>query len=122
MKSAKVKSAARERRRLRIRRNVKGTAEKPRLVVHKSLNHIYVQIVDDDEQTTLLAASSLSKELRAELATGGNVEAARAVGRFIGARAVEKGIRKVVFDRGGYIYHGRVKALAEAAREAGLEL
>jgi large subunit ribosomal protein L18 len=103
----------------RIRKKVAGTAEKPRLSVNRSLNHIRAQIIDDAHGATLVAASTLEKELRD--ATGGNVEAARRVGRLVAERALAKGIEQVVFDRGGYIYHGRVKSLAEAAREAGLK-
>jgi len=100
---------------------VKGTADRPRLAVYKSLNHIYAQIVDDDAERTLVAASSLSKEIRAEIKSGGNVEAARVIGGLIARRALEKNIRKLVFDRGGYVYHGRLKALADAVRAAGIE-
>jgi large subunit ribosomal protein L18 len=89
--------------------------------VYKSLNHIYAQIVDDDAERTLVAASSLSKEIRAEIKSGGNVEAARVIGGLIARRALEKNIRKLVFDRGGYVYHGRLKALADAVRAAGIE-
>jgi large subunit ribosomal protein L18 len=103
----------------RIRKKVAGTPERPRLAVFRSLNHIYAQVIDDGRGHTLCAASSSEKDLRAN--PGGNVEAARAVGRLIAERAREKGIEQVVFDRGGYIYHGRVKGLAEAAREAGLK-
>ena len=102
----------------RIRRKVQGSAERPRLTIYRSLNHIYAQIIDDAEGTTLVAASTTEKDLRG--ATGGNVEAAMRVGRAIAERASAKGINQVVFDRGGYRYHGRVKALADAAREAGL--
>lgn len=100
---------------------MKGTADRPRLAVYKSLNHIYAQIVDDDAERTLVAASSLSKEIRAEIKSGGNVEAARVIGGLIARRALEKNIRKLVFDRGGYVYHGRLKALADAVRAAGIE-
>ncbi len=121
MGGTKAKVAGLQRRRRRIRRKVTGHASSPRLAVYRSLKHIYAQIVDDDRQTTLVAASSLSKEIRDEVTSGGNVAAARAVGRLIAQKAGEKNIRRVVFDRGGRLYHGRVKALAEAAREAGLE-
>jgi len=100
---------------------VKGSASRPRLAVYRSLNNIYAQMVDDDAQRTLVAASSRSKEIRSELKSGGNVEAARAVGRLVAQKALENNIRRVVFYRGGRLYHGRVKALAEGAREAGLE-
>lgn len=102
----------------RIRRKVKGSGERPRLAIYRSLNHIYAQIIDDDQGQTLVAAATTEKDLRAK--TGGNLEAARRVGRTIAERALAKGIEQVVFDRGGYLYHGRVKALTDAAREAGL--
>ena len=102
----------------RIRRKVQGSAERPRLTIYRSLNHIYAQIIDDAEGKTIVAASTTEKDLRG--ATGGNIEAAVRVGRAIAERASAKGINQVVFDRGGYRYHGRVKALADAAREAGL--
>ena len=121
MHETKVRSAALQRRRRRIRKKVTGHASLPRLAVYRSLKHIYAQVVDDDVQRTLVAASSRSKKIRDELKSGGNVEAARAVGRLVAQEALEKNIRSVVFDRGGRIYHGRVKALAEGAREAGLE-
>ncbi|MGC9293144.1 MAG: 50S ribosomal protein L18 [Acidobacteriaceae bacterium] len=101
----------------RIRRKMTGTAARPRLNVYRSLNNIFAQVIDDAAGVTLVSASSLSAKLK----TGGNVAAARAVGKLVAERAKEKGIRAVVFDRGGYLYHGRIKALAEAAREAGLE-
>jgi large subunit ribosomal protein L18 len=103
----------------RIRRKLRGTAERPRLAVFRSLNHIYAQVIDDEKGVTLCAASTLEKS--AGLAVSGNVEAAKAIGRLIAERARERGITDVVFDRGGYIYHGRVRSLAEAAREAGLQ-
>jgi len=104
----------------RIRKKMQGTPERPRLNIYRSLNHIYVQVVDDLEGKTLVSASTAegAKEGRR---TGGNVAAAKAVGKAIAERAKAKGVTKVVFDRGGYIYHGRVKALADAAREAGLQ-
>jgi large subunit ribosomal protein L18 len=102
----------------RIRRKVRGTGERPRLAIFRSLNHIYAQLVDDDAGQTLASASTVEKDLRG--GTGGNIEAARRVGRAIAERALAKGIEQVVFDRGGFRYHGRVRALAEAAREAGL--
>lgn len=102
----------------RIRRKVKGSTEKPRLAVYRSLNHIYAQVIDDYQGQTIVSASTTEKELRGS--TGGNVEAARRIGKVIAERALAKGINSVVFDRGGYLYHGRVKALTEAAREAGL--
>jgi large subunit ribosomal protein L18 len=102
----------------RIRRKVKGSNERPRLAVYRSLNHIYAQVVDDLNGQTIVSASTTEKDLRGK--TGGNVEAARRIGKAIAERALEKGISSVVFDRGGYLYHGRVKALTDAAREAGL--
>jgi large subunit ribosomal protein L18 len=102
----------------RIRRKLRGTAERPRLAVFRSLAHIYAQVVDDGQGKTLVSASSVDKGVKTK---GGNVAAARTIGKLVAERAKEKGIGKVVFDRGGYPYHGRVKALAEAARAAGLE-
>ncbi|WP_110955705.1 50S ribosomal protein L18 [Anaerosinus massiliensis] len=112
------KNKARQRRHLRVRKNISGTAQKPRLNVFRSLSNIYAQIIDDVNGVTLVAASSKDKEFTTY---GGNIEAAKAVGAAVAKRAVEKGITEVIFDRGGYIYHGRVAALAEAAREAGLK-
>ncbi|GMG97869.1 LSU ribosomal protein L18P [Tepidimicrobium xylanilyticum] len=111
----------RKNRHLRIRKKVYGTPERPRLNVYKSNNHIYAQIIDDIKGHTLASASTLDKELRGELNSTKNVEAAKLVGQLIGRRALEKGIKEVVFDRGGYIYHGKIKELAEGAREAGLK-
>jgi large subunit ribosomal protein L18 len=102
----------------RIRRKVRGTSARPRLAIYRSLNHIYAQLIDDEQGVTLASASTTEKDLRG--GTGGNVEAAERVGRAIAERATSKGIESVVFDRGGYRYHGRVKALADAARAAGL--
>ncbi len=102
----------------RIRRKLRGTAERPRLAVFRSVSHIYAQVIDDGEGKTLVSASSVDKGGKTG---GGNVAAAKAIGKLVAQRAKEKGITKVVFDRGGYVYHGRVKALADAAREAGLE-
>jgi len=118
---AKSNRQARERRHERTRKKVKGSKERPRLSVYRSLNHIYAQIVDDGEGRTLVAASSLDESLKALKQHRGNCKTAREVGALIARRAQEKEIRKVAFDRGGYLYHGRVKALADAAREAGLE-
>ena len=115
----KDKAAVRKAVHTRIRRRVRGTAERPRLAIFRSLNHIYAQLIDDERAVTIASASSVEKDLHG--ATGGNVEAARRVGQAIAERAREKGIETVVFDRGGYLYHGRVKALAEAAREGGLK-
>ena len=104
----------------RIRAKISGTAERPRLNVYRSVNHIYTQLIDDANGVTLASASTMTPK-GTERKSGGNVEAAKAVGKLIAERATEKGIKKVVFDRGGYLYHGRIKALADAAREAGLE-
>ena len=105
----------------RLRNRFSGTPEKPRLAVFRSNNHMYAQIIDDTVGNTLVAASTLEKEVKAELEKTNNVEAAAYLGTVIGKRAVEKGIKAVVFDRGGFIYHGKIAALADAAREAGLE-
>ncbi len=102
----------------RIRRKVRGSGERPRLAVYRSTNHIYAQVVDDQLGKTIVSASTTEKDLRGS--TGGNIEAARRIGKAIAERALEKGIESVVFDRGGYLYHGRIKALTDAAREAGL--
>jgi large subunit ribosomal protein L18 len=102
----------------RIRRKVRGTTERPRLAIYRSLNHIYAQVIDDEQGTTLASASTTEKDLRG--GTGGNVDAAQRIGRTIAERAIAAGVTSVVFDRGGYLYHGRVKALTDAAREAGL--
>ena len=105
----------RQRIHARIRAKLSGTGERPRLNVYRSLNHIYAQVIDDQKGVTLVSASSV------KLKSGGNVAAAKEIGKAVAEKAVEKGIKKVVFDRGGYLYHGRIKALADAAREAGLE-
>jgi len=111
-----------ERRQARVRRAIKvGAGGRPRLSVHRSSKHIYAQIIDDLKGGTVAAASSLEKTLREAGKTGANVDAAKAVGKLVAQRAVEKGVTSVVFDRGRYLYHGRVKALADAAREAGLK-
>jgi len=109
------RDAIRQRIHDRIRRKLAGTGVRPRLNVYRSLNHIYAQVIDDQTGQTLVSASSI------KLKTGGNVAAAKEIGKAVAEKAVEKGIKKVVFHRGGYLYHGRVKALADAAREAGLE-
>ncbi|WP_286975185.1 50S ribosomal protein L18 [Acetomicrobium sp. UBA5826] len=106
----------------RIRRRLLGTQEKPRLSVFRSLKHIYVQVIDDERGHTLVSASTLDKELRPLQVSSGSIEAAKAVGQLVARRALELGIAEVVFDRGGHAYHGKVKALADAAREAGLKL
>jgi large subunit ribosomal protein L18 len=102
----------------RIRKKVRGTSERPRLAVYRSLNHIYAQVIDDDNGKTLASASTTEKDLGVK--SGGNVEAAKTVGKTIAERALTAGVSNVVFDRGGYVYHGRVKALLDATREAGL--
>lgn len=108
-------------RHARVRRKIAGTTERPRLNVFRSGQHIYAQIIDDTTGNTLVAASSLDKELKGQFTNGGNVAAAKLVGALVAKRAQEKGIKGIVFDRGGYLYHGRIAALADAAREAGLE-
>lgn len=105
----------------RLRNHIAGTAEKPRLAVFRSNNHMYAQIIDDTVGNTLVSASTLQKDVKAELEKTNNVAAAAVLGTVIGKKAVEKGIKTVVFDRGGFIYHGKIKALADAAREAGLD-
>ncbi len=104
-----------------MRKRISGTPERPRLCVHRSTRHIRAQVVDDASGTTLAAASSLDKDVRAQIKGGGNIAASKVVGKVIAERARAKGVENVVFDRGGYQYHGRVQALAEAAREAGLK-
>ena len=116
-----MKADRKQRRRVihaRIRRRMAGTAERPRLAVHRTINHIYAQVIDDHQGVTLAQASSLDEGVRAN---GGNVDGAKSVGALIATRLKAKGLSAVVFDRGGFLYHGRIKALAEAAREAGLE-
>jgi large subunit ribosomal protein L18 len=115
------RSERRVRKHIRVRKAVSGSGERPRLNVFRSSKHIYAQIVDDVKGHTLTAASSLSKELDGQFKTGANKAAARAVGKLIATKAKEKSISKVVFDRGGYLYHGRIKELAEGAREGGLK-
>ena len=119
MNTQVARNVTRQKIHRRIRKKVRGTADRPRLNVFRSLKHIYAQIVDDGRGITLAAASSADKGF--PLASGGNVAGAREVGKLVAARAVEKGIQKVTMDRGGYRYHGRIKALADAAREAGLK-
>ena len=111
------RNVIRQRVHFRIRQKMRGTAERPRLNVYRSLNHIYAQVIDDQKGETLVSASTLSLKTK----TGGNVAAAKEIGKAVAEAAVKQGIKKVVFDRGGYLYHGRIKALADAAREAGLE-
>ena len=115
------KNAARQKRHLRVRNRISGTAARPRLNVFRSLKHVYAQVINDVTGETLVSASTVDKEVAAQIQFGGNIEAAKAVGTVVAQHALEKGIKEVVFDRGGYLYHGRVAALAEAAREAGLE-
>jgi len=117
MITQRQRNTIRQRVHTRIRRRMQGTAERPRLNVYRSLNHIYAQIIDDADGRTLVSASTLAGKEK----TGGNVAAAKEVGKQVAAKALEKGIKRVVYDRGGYLYHGRIRALAEAAREAGLE-
>ena len=119
--SAKAGSAARKRRHLRVRKKVTGTPARPRLVVTRSTRHVFAQVVDDTAGRTLVSASTLEADVRAAGATG-NVAAAATVGRLVAERAKAAGVESVVFDRGGFIYHGRVAAVAAAARDAGLEL
>jgi len=114
------KNEARLKRHLRVRKKIQGTTERPRLSIYRSSKHMYAQIIDDTTGKTLAAASTQDKSLT-EVGNGGNIEAAKLVGKLIAERAKETGIVKVVFDRGGYLYHGRIQALADAAREGGLE-
>ena len=113
--------ARRERRQRRVRKRLTGTAERPRLAVFRSSKHIYAQVIDDGTGHTLVAASTLDKDLKGALKKGSDLVAAQAVGKLVAERAVQAGVTKVVFDRGGFLFHGRVKALADAAREGGLE-
>ncbi|MDO4296410.1 MAG: 50S ribosomal protein L18 [bacterium] len=121
MVSKKSKSEIRVKKHARLRNRFAGTAERPRLAVFRSNNHMYAQIIDDTVGNTLVAASTVEKEVKAELEHTNTVDAAAYVGTVIAKRALEKGIKEVVFDRGGFLYHGKVQALADAAREAGLE-
>ncbi len=122
MKRRKTAHAARLRRHLRVRKKIRGSAQRPRLSVYRSLSHIYAQVIDDDTGHTLAAATDLEAATRSQLNGKRKTEVAKLVGELVAQRALERGIRQVVFDRGGYRYHGRVKALAEAARETGLKL
>lgn len=117
----KSKYDARKRRHRRVRARVRGTAERPRLNVYRSLDNIYVQVIDDDEGKTLVSASTIDRDVAKQVGDKSKVDAARLVGKIVGERAKQAGIETVVFDRGGYQYHGRVAALAEGAREAGLK-
>jgi large subunit ribosomal protein L18 len=115
------KNEIRLRKHDRVRKKIEGTPERPRLNVFRSLNHIYAQVIDDSTGNTLVAASTLDEALKGKLNLGGNKTAAKEVGKLIAQKAIDKGIKLVVFDRGGYLYHGRIKELAEGAREAGLD-
>ena len=121
MTKRRSRNEARQRRHLRIRRAVRGTPERPRLSVFRSVAHIYAQVVDDREGRTLAAASSLDPEIRTQTAGVKKTEAGKLVGQLVARRAKEHGVSQVVFDRGGYLYHGRVKAVADGAREGGLK-
>lgn len=115
------RAKARVKRHYRIRNKVNGTAAQPRLAVFRSNQHIYAQVIDDDAQTTIAAASTMESDIASKVAHTSTVEAAKVVGEAVAKKALEKGIQAVVFDRGGYVYHGKIKALADAAREAGLQ-
>ena len=121
MVSKKSRTVVRENKHRRLRNRFSGTAERPRLAVFRSNNHMYAQIIDDTVGKTLVSASTLDKDVKAECEKTNNVEAAAVVGRVVAKKALEKGITTVVFDRGGFIYHGKIEALADAAREAGLK-
>ena len=121
MVSKVSRSKVREEKHRRMRRHIIGTPERPRMAVFRSNNHMYVQIIDDVAKTTLVSASTLQKDVKAELEQTNTVAAAAYLGTVIGKKAVEAGIEEVVFDRGGFVYHGKIKALADAAREAGLQ-
>ena len=121
MVSKKSRQEVRVKKHMKTRNRFSGTAERPRLAVFRSNNHMYAQIIDDVAGNTLVAASTLEKEVKGELAKTNDVEAAAYIGTLVAKRAIEKGIKEVVFDRGGFIYQGKVQALADAAREAGLE-
>lgn len=115
------RNRSRQRRHVRVRKNINGTPERPRLNVYRSNKNIYAQIIDDAAGHTLVSASTVDPALKSSVKNGGSVEAARLVGELVAKRALEKGLSLVVFDRGGYLYHGRIQALADAAREAGLQ-
>lgn len=116
-----LKEQARDRRHKRARKKVKGSLERPRLCVYKSLNNIYAQLIDDTKGHTIVSASTLDKEFKEVITNKGNVKMAKAIGQLIASQAINKGIKKVVFDRSGYKFHGSLKALADSAREGGLE-
>jgi large subunit ribosomal protein L18 len=115
------KNKVRKKRHYRVRNKLQGTPQRPRLNVFRSSKHVYAQLIDDANGLTLAAASTLDPELKDQIDSTGNADAARKVGELVGKRAIEKGVTEIVFDRGGYIYHGRIQALAEGAREAGLK-
>ena len=115
------KKEPRKKRHLRVRKKVTGTAERSRLNVFRSIKHIYAQVIDDSSGKTIVSASSLDKEIKGKVKSGGNIDSAKIVGQLVAKRAVDKGINTVVFDRGGYLFHGRIKALADSARESGLK-
>ncbi|MBQ6589026.1 MAG: 50S ribosomal protein L18 [Butyrivibrio sp.] len=121
MVSKESRQEIRVKKHMKIRNRFSGTAERPRLAVFRSNNHVYAQVIDDVAGKTLVSASTLEKDIKAELKNTDDIEAATKIGDVVAKRALEKGIKAVVFDRGGYIYHGKVEALAEAARKAGLE-
>ena len=121
MVSKESRQKIRAKKHMKIRNRFSGTAERPRLAVFRSNNHVYAQVIDDVAGKTLVSASTLEKDIKAELKNTDDIDAASKIGDVVAKRAIEKGIKAVVFDRGGYIYHGKVKALADAAREAGLE-
>ena len=120
MNVAKERQEARKKRQVRVRRKVRGSTERPRLSVYRSAKHIYAQIIEDATGSTLVAVSTVSKDVGGDVKFGGNVEAAKLIGKKIAERALANNITQVVFDRNGFLYHGRIKALADAAREAGL--
>lgn len=120
MQKKMIRNEARRKRHRVVRNKIHGTAQRPRLNVYRSLNHIYAQIIDDDSGATLISASTLDRDVKDKAEKGHDVDAAKAVGALVAERAMEKGIKDIVFDRGGYKYHGRIKALAESARETGL--
>ena len=121
MINKKDKNADRLARHARVRKKISGTTERPRLDVYRSNSHIYAQIIDDTNGTTLVAASTMEADIKAKISKTNDVEAAKAVGEAVAKKALEKGITTVVFDRGGFVYHGKIQALADAAREAGLQ-
>ena len=121
MVSKKSRTEVRRKKHMRVRNRLSGTAERPRLSVFRSNNHMYAQIIDDTVGNTLAAASTVEKDVKAELEKTNNIEAASYLGKVIAKRALDKGIEEVVFDRGGFLYHGKIQALADAAREAGLK-